>query len=127
MGPSCPLCLRRVQVSGLRVTYNPALDLRAGTRLLAVEVFDRAAGRWAPLDRLRLYRFASDRHVCTAMEPYATLSEAKYTGEAPKRFAYPSPHACLPCIDLQGPAQCPAFPLVLPLFPFCAAQSSCFK
>ena len=94
-----------LQLSGLRMTYNARL--RGGARLLGVEVLDRAAGAWRPLERLRLYTFAVESFLCTGFEPYKTMLKAKYEGEVWT--------LCPPAPRLRSPP--PLHPVPLPLLP----------
>ena len=67
-----------LQLSGLRMAYNPQLK---GTRLLTVDVWDRASDVWAPLQRLQLYSFAVEGRLCTVVPPFNGWLQARYLGE----------------------------------------------
>jgi hypothetical protein len=56
-----------LQTSGMRVTYNPQLS---GSRLIAIEVWDQNIARYEPLERLRMYRFATDSNLCQKKNPF---------------------------------------------------------
>jgi hypothetical protein len=62
---------RLLQVSGMQVTYNTELE---GSRLVAVDIWDDDEGKYIPLDRLRLYKFATESYVCAGFKPYPALT-----------------------------------------------------
>lgn len=61
---------RLLQVSGLRVVYNTNL---IGSRIIAVDVWDGGQGGYLPLNRTKLYKFATDSYLCGVYEPFPTL------------------------------------------------------
>eukprot|EP00667_Euglena_gracilis_P001565 EG_transcript_1566 len=73
---------RLLQVSGLRVTYNPALSPTTG-RITAIQVWDAAATAYQPLERLRLYSVATDSFLCGSFDNFPKFFTARYLGETP--------------------------------------------
>jgi hypothetical protein len=73
---------RLLQLSGMTMTYNTNMQ---GSRLIAVEIWDRDVGTYLPLDRLRLYTFATDSYVCGVYDPYPALTGGDFVldGEVP--------------------------------------------
>lgn len=61
---------RLLQLSGLRVTYNTKLST---SRILSIDVLDRESGEFKPIDRLQLYKFATDSYLCGGYEPFPSL------------------------------------------------------
>jgi hypothetical protein len=73
---------RLLQVSGMKVTYNTRLE---ESRLIAVDVWDKVTQSYQPLDRLKMYKFATDSYVCAGYEPYPALTGGDFAidGEVP--------------------------------------------
>jgi hypothetical protein len=73
---------RLMQVSGMKVAYNTLLE---ESRLIAVDVWDKVAQSYQPLDRLKMYKFATDSYVCSAYNPYPALTGGDFAidGEIP--------------------------------------------
>lgn len=61
---------RLLQVSGARITYNTNLQ---GSRLVKIEMWDKRQNKFVPIDRLKLYKFATDSFLCGAYEPFPAL------------------------------------------------------
>jgi len=61
---------RLLQVSGMRVTCNTKLE---GSRIVAIDIHDRHANIYRPLDRLQIYKFATDSYLCDAYTPFPSL------------------------------------------------------
>jgi 7 transmembrane sweet-taste receptor of 3 GCPR/5'-nucleotidase, C-terminal domain len=59
-----------LQVSGMRITYNTEL---IGSRLVSIEVFDLENDAYLHVDRLRLYKFATDSFLCAGNYPFPDL------------------------------------------------------
>lgn len=59
-----------LQVSGVRVTYNTQLE---GSRLVDMEVWNEAEQAYRPVERLSLYKFATDNFLCESNDPYPEL------------------------------------------------------
>ena len=56
-----------LQVSGLRLTYNTQLT---GSRLFALDIWDDTRNDYVPVERLQLYKFATDSFVCTGFDDF---------------------------------------------------------
>lgn len=77
-----PLGDRLLQVSGMRYTYNTLLPADEKTsRIVAIDIWDEATQSYLPLDRLKLYKFASDSWMCLGFEPYPSLLGAELVVE----------------------------------------------
>ena len=61
---------RLLQVSGMRVTYNTKMK---GSRLVAMDVWNKTEEKYLPLERLRLYKFVTDSWNCGGFKPFPTL------------------------------------------------------
>lgn len=55
------------------MTYNTLVNGTGAGRLMAVDVWDEDEQMYKPLERLKLYRFASDSWMCGAFDPYPAL------------------------------------------------------
>lgn len=53
---------RLVQMSGMKMTYNTLVGGGGKGRLMSVDVYDRESKEYRPLERLKLYKFASGEH-----------------------------------------------------------------
>ena len=51
-----------LQVSGMRITYNTQMT---GSRLIAIDIWDEEKQNYLPIERLKLYTFATDSYMCT--------------------------------------------------------------
>ena len=60
-----------LQVSGVRYTYNTELDV---SRLVDIEMFDHKKNNFVPVERLKLYRFATDGFMCDFNNPFPSLT-----------------------------------------------------
>uniref|UniRef100_A0A7S4JBK6 G-protein coupled receptors family 3 profile domain-containing protein n=1 Tax=Odontella aurita TaxID=265563 RepID=A0A7S4JBK6_9STRA len=69
---------RLLQVSGMRVTYNTQIR---GSRVISLDVWDENEAKYLPIDRLRLYKFATDSYLCGVYEPYPSLLGANLVVE----------------------------------------------
>ena len=76
---------RLLQMSGMKMTYNTLLNGTGPGRLISVDVWDRQKKEYLPLERLKLYKFASDNWMCDHFDPYPSLlgSELVMKGEVP--------------------------------------------
>jgi hypothetical protein len=76
---------RLLQVSGMKYTYNTQLE---GSRLISVEIYNRTTEEYEPLERLKLYKFASDSWMCSGFDPFPSLfgSELVMEGEIPGKI-----------------------------------------
>eukprot|EP00523_Entomoneis_sp_CCMP467_P023026 CAMPEP_0168828902 /NCGR_PEP_ID=MMETSP0727-20121128/747_1 /TAXON_ID=265536 /ORGANISM="Amphiprora sp., Strain CCMP467" /LENGTH=1207 /DNA_ID=CAMNT_0008882101 /DNA_START=77 /DNA_END=3700 /DNA_ORIENTATION=+ len=83
-GENTDLGDRLLQVSsGVRLTYNTQLE---GSRLISLEIFDRVAQAFLPVERLKLYNVVTDSFLCTAFSPFNEMMSAEslvYPGEIP--------------------------------------------
>ena len=61
-----------LQVAGLRVEYQQSLGFNV-SKVVSVDVYNRTTELYEPLDRLKLYSFATDSYVCGVAEPFPTL------------------------------------------------------
>jgi len=59
-----------LQMAGMRIVYNTELS---PSRLLSIEVWDREAEAFLPLERLRIYKFATDSFLCDGNDPFPDL------------------------------------------------------
>jgi hypothetical protein len=59
-----------LQVSGARVTYNTKLK---NSRLIKLEIWNKTEGKYLPMERLKMYKFATDNYLCEANGPYPDL------------------------------------------------------
>lgn len=59
-----------LQFAGMRITYNTELS---PSRLLSIDVWDEENGAYLPLERLRMYSFATDSYLCGGNEPFPDL------------------------------------------------------
>lgn len=58
---------RLLQVSGLKVLFNKE---REGKRLVAIHVWDAVEETYIPLEKLKLYKFATDSYLCGGFDPF---------------------------------------------------------
>lgn len=58
-----------LQTSGMRIEFNPQIPI-GFPRILSLKIWDNALQEWKPIERLQLYRFASDSYTCNSLEPY---------------------------------------------------------
>jgi hypothetical protein len=77
---------RLVQISGMQVEYNTQLP-RGSSRILSIHIWDHEVQDWVPIERLKLYHFATDSYLCSAYDPFPDLLGANgnftLTGEIP--------------------------------------------
>ena len=68
--------------SSMRLTFNTRLT---GSRLISIEIWDEESNDFLPLERLKLYTFATDSFMCTGYTPYIDLlnSDLVFRGEQP--------------------------------------------
>jgi 7 transmembrane sweet-taste receptor of 3 GCPR/5'-nucleotidase, C-terminal domain len=65
---------RLLQVSGMRYTYNTQLPANETTsRIVAIDIWDEATKSYQPVDRLKLYKFATDSWLCSGFDPFPSL------------------------------------------------------
>lgn len=62
-----PVGDRLTQVAGVRLTYNTQLE---GSRLVGFDIWDQEKGDYVPVERLRLYKFATDSWMCTGFRDF---------------------------------------------------------
>jgi len=69
----------------MRYTYNTELKGSGRGRLVSVDIWDDEQGAYLPLERLRMYKFATDNFLCKIWEPYSDLlgSDLTIKGEVP--------------------------------------------
>ena len=70
-GENTQLGDRLLQVSGLRISYN--LGLANTTRLVAIEVWDKATRSFQEVERLGLYSFVTVSYMCSGFVEYPNL------------------------------------------------------
>ncbi|CAB9513891.1 Gamma-aminobutyric acid (GABA) B receptor (Partial), partial [Seminavis robusta] len=77
---------RLLQISGMNIVYNTDIP-RGTTRILSIDVWNRDVKEWLPIDRLGMYKFATDSYLCSAYDPYPDFlgANGNYTmeGEVP--------------------------------------------
>lgn len=61
-----------LQVSGARLRYNTKLP-QGASRMVRLEIWDKNANQYAPVQRLQLYKFATDNFLCETNIPYPEL------------------------------------------------------
>jgi hypothetical protein len=61
-----------VSAPGIKITYNTQLDPESG-RLIFIDVWDQEKKEYLPLERLKLYKFATDNWMCDHFDPYPSL------------------------------------------------------
>jgi len=73
---------RLLQVSGIKYKYNTQLK---GSRLVAIDVWDEDTQEYLPVERLKLYKFATDSYLCGDYDPYPSFLTEELTmeGEEP--------------------------------------------
>ena len=78
-----------LQVSGMRITYNPELE---DNKLVAIDVYDETTKDYKPMDPTALYTFATDSYVCKlyADFPKYTTTALTAEGEQPGEFTWES-------------------------------------
>lgn len=59
-----------LQVSGMKIAFNPKLEEH---RIISIDVFDKENETFVPVERLRLYSFATDSYVCGGYDFYAEI------------------------------------------------------
>eukprot|EP00906_Rhabdomonas_costata_P011291 RCo016023 len=91
------------QLYNLRVTYNPQLN---GTRVTAIEVYDKNTGTWGPLKRARVYTVATTTYICGGGDDYG-----KYItfapGTSPLETSYEVHGVALEIVNKRGSLECP--------------------
>lgn len=72
-----------LQVSGLRVTYNT--ELEGSSRLVGLKMWNETTQEFEPVERLKMYTFASDSYNCQFNDPFNLMSGDMLTipGEVP--------------------------------------------
>jgi hypothetical protein len=70
-----------LQVSGMKVTYNTEIP---GSRLIAIKIWDKSDKKYLPIERLRLYRFATDSFLCGGPAPFTGLVGGDFVIEGEK-------------------------------------------
>mmetsp|Transcript_26119 Transcript_26119/g.71991 ORF Transcript_26119/g.71991 Transcript_26119/m.71991 type:complete len:1332 (+) Transcript_26119:126-4121(+) len=78
---------RLLQVSGLQIVYNSQIP-KGDHRILSVQVWDERYGRFVPLQKTKLYTFATNTHICKTFSDFPPLlGEEQYEhpeiGEVP--------------------------------------------
>jgi len=64
---------RLLQMSGMRMSYNTLIDGAGLGRLISVDVWDKEEHTYLPLERLKLYKFATENWLCKHFDPYPSL------------------------------------------------------
>ena len=69
----------------MRYTYNTELKGSGRGRLISIDIWDDEQNAYLPLERLRMYKFATDSFLCNVWEPYSDLlgSDLTIKGEVP--------------------------------------------
>ena len=57
---------RLFQVSGLRYVYNTDIE---APRLIKLEILDMETGQYTPVERLKLYKYATSSWMCSGFHP----------------------------------------------------------
>jgi 5'-nucleotidase, C-terminal domain len=77
---------RLLQVSGINIVYNTAIP-QGQSRILSIHVWKEDTQQWQHVERLELYKFATDSYLCSAYDPYPDLLGANgnftFPGEVP--------------------------------------------
>ena len=78
-----PMGDRLLQMSGMKMTYNPLVSGEGPGRLMSVEVYDRETKSYQLIERLKLYTFTTDDWMCNGFDPYPSFlgSELRIPGE----------------------------------------------
>lgn len=58
---------RLLQMSGMKVTYNTLLE---GSRIISIDILNKDTDEYEPIERLKLYNFATDSFLCNAYTPF---------------------------------------------------------
>ncbi|CAB9508824.1 Gamma-aminobutyric acid (GABA) B receptor [Seminavis robusta] len=71
-----------MQVSGVRLTYNTQL---VGSRLVGLDIWNQTQQEYQPVERLQMYKFASDSYNCLFNDPFNQFTGSLLTipGESP--------------------------------------------
>eukprot|EP00529_Nitzschia_sp_RCC80_P008284 CAMPEP_0113487422 /NCGR_PEP_ID=MMETSP0014_2-20120614/25501_1 /TAXON_ID=2857 /ORGANISM="Nitzschia sp." /LENGTH=1227 /DNA_ID=CAMNT_0000381119 /DNA_START=95 /DNA_END=3778 /DNA_ORIENTATION=- /assembly_acc=CAM_ASM_000159 len=75
---------RLLQVSGMRYSYNT--NIMNTTRLVSIDVWDEEQQDYQPVERLKLYKFATSSWMCYGFDPFPSFLGPEYmtiTGEEP--------------------------------------------
>lgn len=74
---------RLLQVYGAKIVYNTQLP--GGDRLVSIDMFDKVQKKYLPLDRLRMYTFATDSYLCGGQKDFSQLTGPNFVvdGEVP--------------------------------------------
>ncbi|KAL3776718.1 hypothetical protein HJC23_001505 [Cyclotella cryptica] len=68
-----PMGDRLLQMSGLRITYNTQLPGSGNGRLISIDIWDMEKNEFLPLERLKLYRFATENWMCDSFDPFPSF------------------------------------------------------
>ena len=73
---------RLFQVSGLRYTYNTLME---APRLVKLEILDKETQEYVPVERLKLYKYATSSWMCSGFDPFPRIlsDELLIQGETP--------------------------------------------
>lgn len=79
-----------LQVSGLKIVYNSELQ---GSKIVSIQVWNETQQRFAPIQRLQLYSFATDNYLCHVNDPFPALLGGDFflEGEEPGNSGWWSP------------------------------------
>mmetsp|Transcript_32071 Transcript_32071/g.59275 ORF Transcript_32071/g.59275 Transcript_32071/m.59275 type:complete len:1074 (+) Transcript_32071:111-3332(+) len=79
---------RLLQMSGMKMSYNTLIV--NGTRLISVEMWDNEANEYLPLERLKLYKFATTSWMCNHFDQFPSLfgSDLQMEEEIPGSLDY---------------------------------------
>jgi len=73
-----------LQTSGLRVVYNTEWE---GSRIVSIHVLNQTTNTYLPIERLKLYTFATDSFLCGVYDQFPSLlTDLKVEGEVPGRI-----------------------------------------
>ena len=73
------------QVSGLRYAYNTELE---APRLVKLEILDKETDEYVPVERLKMYKFATSSWMCSGFHPFPSIlsEELVIEGEKPQEI-----------------------------------------
>lgn len=73
-----------IQVSGLKLTYNTQLDPAVG-RLLDLQIWNATQDAFVPIERLKIYKFATNSYNCCCNDPFNEMltTNLNIPGEVP--------------------------------------------
>eukprot|EP00906_Rhabdomonas_costata_P011293 RCo016025 len=90
------------QLYNLRVTYNPQVN---GTRVTAIEVYDKSTGTWGPLKRGKVYTVATTTYICGGGDGYNSVNFVPVS--TPLETSYEVHGVALEIVNKRGSLECP--------------------